>query len=173
DQQAVRPASHATSSMLVDTLLSSIGALGTKAGAIGIIRSSDGFSGAVKSAENALEEGSSDLTKTLIIPKEKAEFLDSYKAQADAGTLVRVNPADVRKGNFRKALTDEVGPPPGPGYHADHRVELCVGGANCAKTNGNWLESGRNTAAGSKIGRQVKDDPIGTKYTDVKLEDDH
>ncbi|UZB14011.1 hypothetical protein OM954_09800 [Xanthomonas phaseoli pv. phaseoli] len=51
DQQAVQPASHATSSMLVDTLLSSLGVLGTKAGAIGIIKSSDGFSGAVKDAE--------------------------------------------------------------------------------------------------------------------------
>ncbi|WP_242629538.1 hemagglutinin repeat-containing protein [Xanthomonas oryzae] len=171
DQEAVRPASHATSSMLVDTLLSSIGLVGAKAGAVGIIKSSDGFSGAVKNAENTLEEGSSDLTKTLIIPKEKAEFLDHYKAQADAGTLERVNPADVRKGNFRKALTDEVGPPPGTGYHADHIVELCVGGANCAKTNGNWLESGRNTAAGAKIGNQVKNDPVGTKYTNVKLED--
>ncbi|WP_207759654.1 hypothetical protein, partial [Xanthomonas prunicola] len=172
DQQAVQPASHATSSMLVDTLLSSLGVMGTKAGAIGIIKGSDGFSAAVKSAENVLEEGASDLKRTLIIPKEKAEFLDSYKAQADAGTLVRTNPADVRKGNFRKALTDEVGPPPGPGYHADHTVELCVGGANCVKANGNWLEAGRNTSAGSKIGRQVKNDPIGTKYNDVKLEDD-
>ncbi|WP_267120215.1 hemagglutinin repeat-containing protein, partial [Xanthomonas sacchari] len=51
DQQAVHPASHATSSMLVDTLLSSLGVLGTKAGAIGIIKSTDGFSGAVKDAE--------------------------------------------------------------------------------------------------------------------------
>ncbi|MCC8594925.1 EndoU domain-containing protein, partial [Xanthomonas euvesicatoria] len=51
DQQAVQPASHATSSMLVDTLLSSLGVIGTKAGAIGIIKSSAGFSGAVKDAE--------------------------------------------------------------------------------------------------------------------------
>ncbi|WP_181141789.1 hypothetical protein [Xanthomonas arboricola] len=50
DQQAMQPASHATSSMLVDTLLSSLGVMGTKAGAIGIIKSSDGLSGAVKSA---------------------------------------------------------------------------------------------------------------------------
>ncbi|MEQ7416488.1 hypothetical protein ABQF04_13005 [Xanthomonas campestris pv. campestris] len=50
DQQAMQPASHATSSMLVDTLLSSLGVTGTKAGAIGIIKSSDGLSGAVKSA---------------------------------------------------------------------------------------------------------------------------
>ncbi|MCC4592824.1 hypothetical protein LL974_16960, partial [Xanthomonas campestris pv. cannae] len=53
DQQAVRPASHATSSMLVDTLLSSIGALGIKAGATGIIKSSDGFSAKVEGADNA------------------------------------------------------------------------------------------------------------------------
>ncbi|WP_219819464.1 EndoU domain-containing protein [Xanthomonas bromi] len=51
DQQAVHPASHATSSMLIDTLLSSLGVLGTKAGAIGVIKSSDGFSGLVKDAE--------------------------------------------------------------------------------------------------------------------------
>ncbi|WP_243851961.1 hemagglutinin repeat-containing protein [Xanthomonas arboricola] len=51
DQQAVYPASHATSSMLVDTLLSSLGVLGTKAGIAGIIKSSDGFAGAVKDAE--------------------------------------------------------------------------------------------------------------------------
>jgi filamentous hemagglutinin len=47
-----------------------------------------------------------------------------------------------------------------------------VGGANCASTNGNWLEGRRNTTAGGKIGRQVKDDPIETKYKNVKLEGD-
>ncbi|UJB15093.1 hemagglutinin repeat-containing protein [Xanthomonas translucens] len=51
DQQAVHPASHATSSMLVDTLLSSLGVMGTKAGAIGIIKSSDGFSNKLTEAE--------------------------------------------------------------------------------------------------------------------------
>ncbi|MEQ7866949.1 hypothetical protein ABQ137_10020 [Xanthomonas sp. WHRI 8393] len=50
DQQAMQPASHATSLMLVDTSLSSLGVMGTKAGAIGIIKSSDGLSGEVKSA---------------------------------------------------------------------------------------------------------------------------
>ncbi|WP_256127243.1 hemagglutinin repeat-containing protein [Xanthomonas euvesicatoria] len=53
DQQAVQPASHATSSMLVDTLLSSLGVLGTKAGAIGIIKNSDGFLAKVEGADNA------------------------------------------------------------------------------------------------------------------------
>ncbi|WP_244812233.1 hemagglutinin repeat-containing protein [Xanthomonas arboricola] len=53
DQQAVQPASHATSSMLVDTLLSSLGVVGTKAGAIGIIKSSDGFLAKVEGADNA------------------------------------------------------------------------------------------------------------------------
>ncbi|WP_258079127.1 hemagglutinin repeat-containing protein [Xanthomonas arboricola] len=53
DHQAVQPASHATSSMLVDTLLSSLGVVGTKAGAIGIIKSSDGFLAKVEGADNA------------------------------------------------------------------------------------------------------------------------
>ncbi|WP_349811919.1 hemagglutinin repeat-containing protein [Xanthomonas dyei] len=67
DQQAVQPASHATSSMLVDTLLSSLGVLGTKAGAIGIIKSSDGFSGAVKDAEEHV---------SLLDPKATTHILD-------------------------------------------------------------------------------------------------
>ncbi|WP_260214479.1 hemagglutinin repeat-containing protein [Xanthomonas euroxanthea] len=171
DQQAVYPASHATSSMLVDTLLSSMGVLGTKAAAVGIVKNSEDFIAKIKGAEHAVVDAG-DIEKTLIIPREKAEFLDFYKRQAEAGTLERVNPNDVRKGNFRAALTNEVGPPPGSGYHADHTVELCVGGANCPKTNGNWLEGRRNTTAGSKIGQQVKNDPVGTKYTDVKLEDE-
>ncbi|MBB5737893.1 filamentous hemagglutinin [Xanthomonas arboricola] len=171
DQQAVYPASHATSSMLVDTLLSSMGVLGTKAAAVGIVKNSEDFIAKIKGAEHAVVDAG-DIEKTLIIPREKAEFLDFYKRQAEAGTLDRVNPNDVRKGNFRAALTNEVGPPPGSGYHADHTVELCVGGANCPKTNGNWLEGRRNTTAGSKIGQQVKNDPVGTKYTDVKLEDE-
>ncbi|WP_225851744.1 hypothetical protein, partial [Xanthomonas sontii] len=82
DQQAVQPASHATSSMLVDTLLSSLGVMGTKAGAIGIIKSSDGFSGAVKSAENALQEGSSDAANSIKFGSRKAPVqeldVDSY-----------------------------------------------------------------------------------------------
>ncbi len=57
DQQAVHPASHATSSMLVDTLLSSLGVMGTKAGAIGIIKSSDGFSNKLKEAETRFIDG--------------------------------------------------------------------------------------------------------------------
>jgi filamentous hemagglutinin len=86
--------------MLVDTLLSSLGVMGVKAGAVGIIKTSGGFSAAVKDAENSVQNGYDDLTKTLIVPKEKAEFFEYYKAKADAGTLERVNPADVRKGNF-------------------------------------------------------------------------
>ena len=107
--------------------------------------------------------------KTLIIPAEKAEFIGAYQAAADNGTLVRTDPSTVRSSGFRKALAKEIGPAPGTGFDADHTVELCVGGANCTKTNGQWLQSGRNRSAGSQIGNQVKNDPIGTVYTNVQV----
>jgi RHS repeat-associated protein len=109
--------------------------------------------------------------KTLIIPKEKSEFIDAYRKKAKDGTLVRTDPSTVRGSGYRKRLTKEKGEPPGPGYDADHTVELCVGGADCEKTNGQWLEQGKNRSAGSKIGQQTKDDPLGTKYTDVEIEE--
>ena len=107
--------------------------------------------------------------KTLIIPKEKAEFIGAYQKAADEGKLIRTDPSTLRGSGFRNSLSKEKGLPPGNGYDADHRIELCVGGANCAKTNGQWLESGRNRTAGSQIGNQVRNDPIGTKYTTVNV----
>jgi hypothetical protein len=109
--------------------------------------------------------------KTLIVPKEKADVFSDWVRAAEEGELVRTDPKTVRGSGFRKALTEEQGPPPGTGYDADHKIELCVGGANCAKTNGQWLESSPNRASGPKVYNQVKDDPIGTKYTNVKLEE--
>ncbi len=109
--------------------------------------------------------------KTLVVPKEKANVISEWEQAASEGRLVRTDPKTVRGSGFRKRLTDEQGPPPGDGYDADHKIELCVGGADCAKTNGQWLESGPNRASGPKVYNQVKDDPIGTVYSDVTLEE--
>ncbi|MCC5069413.1 hemagglutinin repeat-containing protein [Xanthomonas campestris] len=76
DQQAVQPASHATSSMLVDTLLSSLGVVGTKAGAIGIIKSSDGFSGVVKSAENASQDPTRFINGVKVVDKKTGQLFE-------------------------------------------------------------------------------------------------
>src|SRR5581483_5780317 len=108
--------------------------------------------------------------KTLVVPREKAANFAEYQKAAEEGTLVRTDPSTVRGSGFRKRLVAEKGPPPGPDYHADHTRELCVGGPDCAKTNGQWLKSTPNVTSGSKIGAQVKKDPIGTKYTKVVLE---
>ena len=105
-----------------------------------------------------------------MIPKEKADALQDYEQAAAEGRLIRTDPKSVRGSGFRKRLEGEQGPSPGKHYDADHKVELCVGGADCPKSNGQWLESGANRAAGSKIGRQVKDDPVGTRYDKVELE---
>lgn len=110
--------------------------------------------------------------RTFIVPAEKAEFVDAYRQAAANGTLIRTDPKTVRSSGFRNALAKEKGPAPTAGYDADHIVELCVGGANCAKTNGQWLQSGPNRAAGSKIGNQVKNDPLGTIYTNIKIQGD-
>ncbi|WP_349780676.1 hypothetical protein [Xanthomonas sp. WHRI 7065] len=73
DQQAMQPASHATSSMLVDTLLSSLGVTGIKAGAIGIIKSSDGLSGGSKKrAENALQDPTRFINGTKVVEKNRS-----------------------------------------------------------------------------------------------------
>ena len=109
--------------------------------------------------------------KTLVGPKEKANVISEWEQAASEGRLVRTDPKTVRGSGFRKRLTDEQGPPPGDGYDADHKIELCVGGADCAKANGQWLESGPNRASGPKVYNQVKDDPIGTVYSDVTLEE--
>lgn len=108
--------------------------------------------------------------RTLMIPKEKAGVLKDYEQAAADGRLVRTDPKSVRGSGFRKRLENEQGFPPGKNHDADHKVELCVGGADCPKINGQWLESGANRSAGSKIGRQVKDDPVGTRYNKVEVE---
>ncbi len=110
--------------------------------------------------------------KTLIIPKVKAEIADEYRKMAEEGKLIRTDPKQVRGSGFRKRLEREIGKPPSNGYDADHKVELCVGGADCAKTNGQWLEVSKNRSAGSKIGNAVKNDPIGTLYHKIEVESD-
>lgn len=110
-------------------------------------------------------------SKTLIIPKEKAGNFKEFERAAADGKLVRTDPKSIRGSGFRQKLTKEQGPPPGRNYDADHKIELCVGGVNCPKTNGQWLNSSANRASRSKIGKQVKDDPIGTKYNKVRMED--
>ncbi|MBB6066489.1 hypothetical protein HNR76_003070, partial [Pseudoxanthomonas broegbernensis] len=166
DRQNVQPASMAVSTMMVDAILSALGIQGAKAGAKGVVTAGGGFKKKVDAAD-AAPKG-----QTLVIPKEKAEFLDNYKKAAEEGTLVRTDPSTVRGSGFRRKLEREQGPAPGKGYDADHKVELCVGGKDCAATNGQWLESRRNRSSGSKLKNNVKDDPIGTRYTDVIIEGD-
>ncbi len=108
--------------------------------------------------------------KTLTLPQEKAGNIKDYKKAAQEGKLVRQDPKTKRKSGFRRRLSKAKGTAPASGMDADHKVELCVGGADCAETNGQWLDSGPNRAAGAKIGGQVRDDPVGTVYTDVKVE---
>lgn len=79
----------------------------------------------------------------------------------------------MRGSGFRKKLTKEQGPPPSDGFDADHKVELCVGGADCTSSNGQWLESGPNRSSGPKIYNKVKEDPLGTVYDKVKLEENN
>lgn len=133
-----------------------------------------------KSVQRAASEGATkgskhaavNQGKTLVIPKEKAGAFKNYEQAAADGKLVRTDPKSVRGSGFRKRLGEEQGPPPGKNHDADHKVELCVGGVDCPKTNGQWLESGANRSAGSKIGRQVRDDPVGTRYNKVEVEKD-
>jgi RHS repeat-associated protein len=120
--------------------------------------------GAAAGADGALP------AKTLKIPKEKADLLDEYARAAAEGKLKRTDPKGVRGSGFRDRVIGEKGEPPGPGFDADHKIELCVGGPDCAKTNSQWLGQSPNRAAGAKIGHQVKDDPIGTPYDKVELE---
>ena len=107
----------------------------------------------------------------LVVPKEKANVFPEWQQAASEGRLVRTDPKTVRGSGFRKRLTDEQGSPPKGGFDAGHKIEICVGGIDCAKTNGQWLESGPNRASGPKVYNQVKDDPIGTVYPYVKLEE--
>jgi RHS repeat-associated protein len=107
---------------------------------------------------------------TIVVPKEKADVFNDWEEAANNGTLVRTDPKTVRGSGFRNKLKNEVGDPPASGYDADHKVELCVGGADCVKTNGQWLESGPNRSSGPKVYHQVKNDPIGTVYDNVELE---
>jgi hypothetical protein len=106
--------------------------------------------------------------KTFFVPSEKMDNFDDYQMAADFGLLVKTQPA--RTSGFRLKLEQELGPAPGPGYHADHTVELCVGGANCASTNGQWLRATPNVSAGAKIRAQLRMDSIGTVYTNVSPE---
>nr|WP_242628955.1 hemagglutinin repeat-containing protein [Xanthomonas oryzae] len=85
DQEAVRPASHATSSMLVDTLLSSIGLVGAKAGAVGIIKSSDGFSAEIQAAEKR------ELTGEITWVDEKASMGPKARNYNDSAPGARSN----------------------------------------------------------------------------------
>ena len=110
--------------------------------------------------------------KTLVIPKAKADIADEYRKMAEEGKLIRTDPKLVRGSGFRKRLESEIGKLPGKGYDADHKVELCVGGADCEKTNEQWLESSKNRSAGSKIGNAVKNDPIGTLYHRIEVAPD-
>jgi hypothetical protein len=118
--------------------------------------------------ENVVEEA---VPKVLIVPKEKADVFSDWEKAASEGRLIRTDPKTVRGSGFRKKLAEEQGPPPTDAkYDADHKIELCVGGQDCAKTNGQWLEQRPNRTSGPKVYNQVKDDPIGTKYEQVILE---
>ncbi|WP_407065742.1 RHS repeat domain-containing protein [Dokdonella sp.] len=108
--------------------------------------------------------------KTFVVPREKADLLAEYQRAAVEGRLIRTDPKTVRGSGFRSKVEQEHGPPPSESYQADHKIELCIGGADCAKTNGQWLDQPLNSASGAKIGNQIKSDPIGTKYTSVILE---
>lgn len=107
--------------------------------------------------------------KLVEIPFEKEAFFDRYLNRARQDLLRRParGSAPYNK-DFRSRLQKEIGPPPGTGYHADHIVERCLGGDDCAKTNGKWLEGFINEECGRKIGRQVSKDPAGTQYHPVQ-----
>jgi len=125
---------------------------------------------AQKVGSEAVSAKTSEQGKTLVIPKEKSTVIKDYQEAAAEGKLIRTDPKSVRGSGFRKRVEGEHGPAPGKNYDADHKVELCVGGADCPKGNGQWLERSANRSAGAKIGRQVKDDPVGTRYNRVELE---
>lgn len=125
---------------------------------------------AQRAGAEAVSKRANEQGKTLVIPKEKAAVIKDYRHAAAEGKLIRTDPKSVRGSGFRKRVESEHGPAPGKNYDADHKVELCVGGADCPKGNGQWLERGANRSAGTKIGRQVKDDPVGTRYNRVEVE---
>lgn len=118
----------------------------------------------------ALKVSSAPAGRILVLPREKAANLADYQRAARDGTLVRTDPSTVRGSGFRRRLTTDRGGPPGSGYDADHIIELCVGGRDCAATNGQWLQSGANRASGAKLGQSVRSDPLGTRYTRVEVE---
>jgi hypothetical protein len=108
---------------------------------------------------------------TFIVPKEKAANFEDYLNAARAGQLEVMDPTTkTRSSGFRKKLAAEIGDPPEQGMDADHTVELCVGGADCPRSNGQWLDKKANRAAGSKIGKQIKQYPVGTVFGDAELE---
>ncbi|QJD67554.1 filamentous hemagglutinin N-terminal domain-containing protein [Xanthomonas campestris pv. badrii] len=117
DQQAVQPASHATSSMLVDTLLSSLGVLGTKAGAIGIIKSSDGFSGAVKDAEEHISLPSAQ-ELTAAITQESSEIITR---NVDPKILIGRQGRDEISGSQVKRFTKDM---KANGYDVNHPIDV-------------------------------------------------
>ncbi|WP_223670520.1 hemagglutinin repeat-containing protein, partial [Xanthomonas citri] len=117
DQQAVQPASHATSSMLVDTLLSSLGVMGTKAGAIGIIKSSDGFSGAVKDAEKNISPPSAQ-ELTAAITQDGSEIITR---NVDPKILIGRQGRDEISGSQVKRYTKDM---KANGYDVNHPIDV-------------------------------------------------
>jgi hypothetical protein len=103
--------------------------------------------------------------KPLYIPDGKSNNFDAYQKYYLNNDLIKTDV--VRDSGFREKLKVEIGPPPQSNMHADHVVELCVGGKDCVKTNAQWLDGKSNTSAGGYIGGQIKNDPIGTKYIPV------
>jgi hypothetical protein len=92
-----------------------------------------------------------------------------YRKAAESGQLRKVEKPS-RQRNFRKDLIETAGAPPSPRHQADHKVERCLNGPDCAKTNGQWLRDDLNRTAGRMIQEQTKKDPAGTIYGRVRLE---
>ncbi|WP_338338190.1 ParB/RepB/Spo0J family partition protein, partial [Xanthomonas citri] len=117
DQQAVQPASHATSSMLVDTLLSSLGVMGTKAGVIGIIKSSDGFSGVLKDAEEHISFPGSQEVSAAVTQDGTAIFTRSV----DPKILIGRQGRDEISGSQVKRFTKDM---KANGYDVNHPIDV-------------------------------------------------
>jgi RHS repeat-associated protein len=104
----------------------------------------------------------------LLLPKSMTPELDKYKAAAENGDLIQTITKGTRS-NSRKIWTDSNGPVP-DGYDVDHIIQRQHGGTD-ALDNLQLKKSGQNRSEGPKAYHLNKQNPVGTKYKEVKIDE--
>lgn len=101
DQQAVYPASHVVSSVGVDAVLSTIGAIGAKKGVKSIVEGAEGFSKKVDAADQLVRDGAKGVEGAIDdLASSKVKWVDENAGMSprardynDSATGARSNPA--------------------------------------------------------------------------------